>query len=129
MRYHEIKRIAKKLRNDQTPSERLLWTYLKRRKLLGRKFLRQHPIIFESKNNHHWFYVPDFYCWEERIVIELDGPIHDAQQERDAKRDEILKSQGFKILRIKNEELTNIDRVLKSISANFNPSNNYHSPP
>ena len=95
MHYFEIKQIARMLRDDQTPSERLLWSYLKGRKLCCRRFLRQHPIIYESKNNHHWFYIPDFYCWEERLIIELDGPIHDVQKERDKKRDDILTLHGF----------------------------------
>lgn len=51
------------------------------------------------------YYIPDFYCDEKRIVIELDGKIHDFHQEEDKFRDSILQSQGLRILRIKNEEV------------------------
>ena len=105
MKYYEIKKIARRLRSQQTPAEKTLWNYIRERKLMGRKFLRQHPIIYESKRNNHFFYIPDFYCMKEKLVIELDGPVHDYQKERDFRRDQILRSQNLKVLRIKNEEL------------------------
>lgn len=51
MKYYEIKRLASKLRRNQTPSEKLLWSYLQKRQLQGRKFNRQHPVIYESNKN------------------------------------------------------------------------------
>lgn len=119
MKYHKIKKIARELRRNQTAAEKTLWPYISNRKLEGRKFLRQHAIIFESKNNDHSFFIPDFYCSSESLIIELDGPIHDYQRERDKWRDDILKSMGFRILRIKNEELVNIELVLKKIKFEF----------
>ena len=120
MEYHEILAIARKLRYCQTPSEKLLWQYLRKRKLKGRKFLRQHAIIYESRRNSHFFYIADFYCSKEKLVIELDGPIHLQQKEKDMKRDLILSSRGLKIIRIKNEELTDIEKVLKKITSAIN---------
>ena len=79
------------------------------------KFLRQHPIIYESNKNEHFFFVPDFYCAQANLVIELDGPIHKKTVEHDVRRDEILKSHGLKVLRFKNEELDDIGCVLKKI--------------
>ena len=120
MKYHEIKRIAKGLRNHQTPAEKLLWRFLRDKKLEGRRFLRQHPIIYESKGIEHFFYIPDFYCNKEKLIIELDGPVHDNQKERDRRRDLILQSKNLKVLRIKNSELVNINNVLNIIIREFN---------
>ena len=119
MKYHEIKRIARELRKHQTPAEKLLWSYLCNKQLKGRKFLRQHPIIYESKRSEHFFYIPDFYCKKEMLIIELDGPVHDHQKERDRKRDLILYSRNLKVLRIKNEELADIETVLNKVSNEF----------
>jgi very-short-patch-repair endonuclease len=119
MKYYEIKQIASTLRKQQTPSERLLWSYLKKRQLKGRKFLRQHPIKYESVNNEHFFFIPDFYCSQEKLIIELDGAVHINQKEKDQRRELILKSINLKVLRINNEELIDIDAVLKKISQQF----------
>jgi very-short-patch-repair endonuclease len=48
MKWVEIKEIATKLRNNPTPSEILLWSVIRNKQLIGRKFLRQHPIIYDS---------------------------------------------------------------------------------
>lgn len=120
MKYHEIRKISRRLRKQQTPAEKTLWTYIRNRQLYGRKFLRQHPIIYESNRNNHYFFVADFYCKEEKLVIELDGPIHNYQREKDKRRDLILKSRNLNVLRIKNEELVNINRVLEKITRSFN---------
>lgn len=101
MHYNEIKEIASQLRKNPTDAEQILWQQIRKRKLSGCKFLRQHPIIFESDLNEHFFYIPDFYCAEKKLIIELDGKIHDYQISRDYLRDEILKEKGISILRIK----------------------------
>lgn len=119
MKYFEIKKITTKLRSQQTPSEKLLWSYLCKRQLEGRKFLRQHSIIYESDHKEHFFYVPDFYCSKEKLIIELDGPVHMERKIRDQRRELILKSKNLKVLRINNEELKDIDAVLHKISQQF----------
>ena len=73
MYYSEIKKITRKLRWEATPAEQILWRYLRRKQLCGRKFLRQHAIIYDSSGSEHFFYVPDFYCFKEKLAIELDG--------------------------------------------------------
>jgi len=115
MKYSEIKRIADKLRKNQTPEEKRLWERLRKHQINDRKFLRQHVIVYESVNNEHFFFIPDFYCAKEKLIIELDGKIHDYQIDRDRNRDEILKAKGLKILRIRNEELTDLEKVMKKI--------------
>ncbi len=115
MKYPEIKKIAGKLRKNPTASEKIFWEIIRNRRLGGYRFLRQHPLYYEHKVNEHFFFVPDFYCAEIKLIIELDGGIHLQQKERDSYRDDILKSKGFKILRIYNEDLTNIESVKERI--------------
>ena len=115
MKFEEIKRIATKLRNNPTSEEKLLWTEL-RRKNLKYKFLRQHPIIYDSANKEYFFYIPDFYCANKKLVIELDGKVHEFQKEQDVHRTEVLKGKGLHVLRIKNEELKNIEKAIKKIN-------------
>lgn len=125
MKYNEIKSFARMLRLNPTPAEVVLWRFLSKKQLDGRRFLRQHPIIYDSKNNNHAFFVPDFYCRSEMLIIELDGPVHNSRKEYDKHRDEILASMGYKILRIKNKELDNIEDVLSKIRSQLRKS----SPP
>ena len=119
MTYPEIKEITRKLRNNPTSSEQILWRHLRRKQIEGRKFLRQHAIIYESVGKEHFFYVPDFYCEKEKLAVELDGKVHDYTKRRDSKRDEILNVLGIKVLRIKNEDLQNIENVIIRIKNEF----------
>lgn len=119
MKYDQIKQLTRKLRHNATLPEQKLWRYLRRKQLDGRKFLRQHAIIHESIGDEHFFYVPDFYCFQENLAIELDGEIHIYTKERDKSRDEILNDLGIKVLRFKNEELNNIELVLEKIKSEF----------
>jgi very-short-patch-repair endonuclease len=119
MKYEQIKEITRKLRNNATPEEIKLWRYIRKKQLDGRKFLRQHAIIYDSAGDEHFFNVPDFFCYKENLAIELDGKIHLYSREKDNRRDEILNELDIKVLRIKNEELTNIDEVLLKIKEEF----------
>lgn len=110
-----IRERANKLRHSQTPAERMLWTYLRKRQLSGKKFLRQHPIIFtyDTKVQH---FIADFYCHEKMLIIELDGSIHDTQKEYDEMRENVLKDMGYKIIRFRNEEVFgDVQKVLRTI--------------
>ena len=109
-------RRARKLRREMTPEEIILWQQLRNRKFRGLKFLRQHPIIYERLNYKPLFFITDFYCAEKKLVIELDGKIHDFQKQKDQERENILKDMGLYILRIKNEEISSdIIEVLQKI--------------
>jgi very-short-patch-repair endonuclease len=116
MKYNQIKELARKLRKNQTKSEELLWHYIRKKQLNGKQFLRQHPIIYDTYKNEHFFYIPDFYCIENKLAIELDGKIHLKQKEHDALRDERLTEPGIKVIRFKNEELCNIESVVEKIN-------------
>ena len=97
---------AKRLRNQQTDAEALLWSRL-RNQQLGFKFRRQH-LVGE--------YIVDFICPDRRLVIELDGGQHAERVEQDGKRTACLESVGLKVLRFWNDEtLTKTDDVLEAI--------------
>lgn len=113
--------IVRVLRQLQTPEEKELWEMLRNRKLKRLKFLRQHPIIYSHTQGRPQFFVADFYCAEKKLVIELDGKVHDFQKDYDANRDSILNRLGLQVLRIKNEELNDIHSVLKRITSLTHP--------
>jgi len=119
MHYNEIKELSRKFRKNPTPEKLILWQYLRKRKRKGKKFLRQYPVIYENMGTEYFFFIADCYCATEKLIIELDGPVHDRQKERDIRRDEILIQEGYRILRIKNEELKNMEKVLQKIEAVF----------
>ncbi|PKP19592.1 MAG: restriction endonuclease [Bacteroidetes bacterium HGW-Bacteroidetes-21] len=99
--------LARELRKNQTPEEKILWGELRGRRLGGFKFLRQKPIICDND----LFFVADFYCAEMKLVVELDGKIHQTQKEYDAERDRIMTNMGIRVMRLENEELNNISEV------------------
>ena len=98
---------ARKLRKQSTDAERLLWSKLRDRRMMDCKFRRQFPV---------GRYVVDFVCREHGLIIELDGGLHQDQQEYDATRTEWLQSRGYEVLRYwDNDVLTEVDSVLESI--------------
>lgn len=106
---------TRELRKTMTDSERVLWNELRGRKLSGYKFLRQHPILYGGNLLRYNYFVADFYCAEKKAIIELDGTIHNSMVEYDEYRDSELNYLGYKILRIRNEELNNLQDVLSKI--------------
>ena len=113
--YSGIKLIARRLRKEATPSEILLWSLLRGRKLEGLKFLRQHPVFYRIDKDWVEFFIADFYCSKLKLIIEIDGPIHKFHVAEDKIRDAKLKSRGFCVKRIKNEELSDINHVIDNI--------------
>jgi very-short-patch-repair endonuclease len=109
---------ARKLRREMTKEELILWQKLRGRKFRGLKFLRQHPVVYDRINNTPKYFIPDFYCAEKKLVVEVDGKIHDFQKRRDTIREEILQGAGLRILRFNNEEISNdVFKVLRKIEA------------
>ena len=122
-KYLENKR--KKLRNNSTPAEVFLWKHLKQKQISGKKFRRQHSI-----GN----YIVDFYCPEERLVIELDGEVHFEEEtmKYDEERSKYLNELNIKVLRFENQQiLNNLESVLNKISSVINKDENLNkkSPP
>jgi leucyl-tRNA synthetase len=114
-KYPGITELARDLRKRQTPCEILVWNILRRRKLSGYKFLKQHPIFYSIRNHLVDFYIPDFYCAKLRLIIEVDGKIHERQCEYDQERDSKLLEKGIRVFRIKNEELTGIEKATSTL--------------
>lgn len=101
--------VARQFRKEPTKSEELLWQALRGKKLDGLKFRRQQPI---------GSFVVDFYNSNYRLVIEIDGPIHEYQKHADQERQTILEMLGLNILRIKAELVeSDMNTVLKTIRA------------
>ena len=96
---------ARELRKNQTPAETKVWGQLRNRRLLGFKFLRQHPIVVGKYNGRTGFYIADFYCSEKKLVVEIDGLIHAFQIDSDKARDVIMNELGLTVFRITNEEV------------------------
>jgi very-short-patch-repair endonuclease len=114
--------VCRDLRQRETPAEKLLWQHLRNRKLLDKKFLRQHPVCVENRFGRKSYYIPDFYCHEARLVIEADGPIHQFKKEYDKNRDEVLTGLNLSILRFKNDEiLKHTNEVLEKIRMQLTP--------
>ena len=108
--------LCRELRRKQTPAEDILWNNLRNRHLVGKKFLRQHPICVQSILGRNLYYIPDFYCHEARLVIEADGPVHLFKKDYDKNRDEVLADLGLVVLRFTNDEIYNdLNRVLNII--------------
>ncbi len=111
----KIRKHARELRLNMTESEKMLWDGLRGRKLSGFKFLRQHVILYKGNLNRYNYFIADFYCFEKKAVIELDGPVHEYTEEYDKYKDSELMELGIRVLRIKNEELANMKEVLNKI--------------
>ena len=111
----EITAAVRKLRKNPTKAEVIFWEKVRNKKINGKKILRQKPFVVDYENTKR-FFVADFYCAEKKLIIEIDGKIHDKQKENDQYRDFLLQKKGLKILRFKNEEvLHDIDFVIAKI--------------
>jgi len=112
--------ICRELRKNSTPAENILWQAIRNRKLDEKKFLRQHPIFYEITGKES-FFVSDFYCHEEKLIIELDGPYHKYRLKEDELRTEILNYLGLGVMRFRNDEvIKDLKSVLKEIKSGFN---------
>jgi len=98
---------ARRMRKGPTQAEALLWEKLRKRRLGGLRFRRQNII---------YVFIVDFYCPEAKMVIEVDGPVHEKQKEYDRVREECLKELGYQIVRFSNKDvIKDIEMVLAEI--------------
>jgi very-short-patch-repair endonuclease len=116
--WEALKNPIKHMRREPTPAERTLWRALRDRQLAGLKFRRQHPIGTS---------VVDFYCAEVMLAVEIDGAIHDQQQEQDQAREDVLRMRGVTVIRFRNEEVMHslpgvLDRIAVQAAALRPPS-------
>ena len=101
------------LRKNLTHAEAFLWKELQRKKLDGRKFRRQHGV---------GIYIADFYCAEEKLIIELEGEVHNNMNamDYDGKRTAFLNRNGIRVIRFENKMVfENLMGVLLEIKDNF----------
>ncbi len=108
MGLHALKvNLARDMRHDPTAAEAAAWELLRNRRCLGLKFRRQHVIRG---------FIADFYCAELRLVVEIDGGIHDTTQTQadyDEARSRALKLTGIEVVRLRNEDVS--DAVLVTL--------------
>lgn len=120
----ELVKRARVLRGSMTRAEIILWSRLRSKKIDGYKFRRQQPILD---------YIVDFYCDELKLIIEVDGEIH-SQNEKpkyDFRRDNILKINGYHIIRLSNLEIeteinSTTNKIISFIIENLSPSQGDH---
>ena len=118
----EIKERAKALRKRMTCCEKILWQVLRKNKVRGCYFRRQHPI---SK------FIVDFYCHELRLAVEIDGSYHalEQQQEHDSNRSAELENLGIKVIRFTNQAvIENIRKVERQMDEEVRKSGRAGSP-
>jgi very-short-patch-repair endonuclease len=104
---------SRELRKNTTPPERVLWQYLRILNQSGLNFRRQAPI---------GAFIADFADYGRKLVVELDGHTHgsSAAIAYDAERDEFLRNQGFRVLRVTNYDvMTNPEGVVLAIMADI----------
>ena len=107
---------ARQMRREDTRAEKRAWIQLKDRRTLGLNFRRQVPIDR---------YIVDFYCHEIRVIVEIDGEVHDkpGQAEWDAERNERLEELGYEDIHISNNDVfTQPDCLLEMIRSTLYPS-------
>jgi very-short-patch-repair endonuclease len=98
---------AKELRRRMTPEEEMLWKALRANRLGGLHFRRQQIISG---------FIVDFYCHAAKVIVEVDGTVHERQAQADRERDQILTAKGFSVLRFTNDEIReNFTEVLAKI--------------
>ena len=100
---------AKILRLNMTDAEKLLWEKLRNKQISGLHFRAQHPIDI---------FIADFYCHKIKLIIEVDGGIHNTEEQRlhDIGRTAEMEEYGIKVIRFTNDEIfKNIDNVIIKI--------------
>ena len=105
---------AREMRRKPTPAEEKLWAALRGKGLTGLKFRRQHVV---------GSFIADFYCASARLVVEVDGGIHDLQVDDDAARTRQLADYGYRIIRFRNDQVLNAleDVLTQIVAAALNP--------
>ncbi len=99
--------LARRMRLDMTPEEETLWSRLRRRQVDGLRFRRQRPV---------GRYIADFYCPDLRLMIEIDGTVHHGREAFDGNRDDYLTGRGYKVIRLRNEDITHrLNEVIETI--------------
>ena len=119
--WEKLKPLARQMRCEPTPAEKKLWEKVKNKQLLGFKFRRQHTIDR---------FIVDFYCGQARLIVEVDGSVHEYTQEEDAIRQEYLESLELRVIRFTNSEVLNsVEMVVEQIAVELGNRNPTPQPP
>jgi len=103
--------LARRLRNQSTKAEQIMWRVLRNRQLSGYKFYRQVPL---------GAYVVDFWCKSRQFIIEIDGGIHVGRETQDQERDRVLSGLGYRIIRFTNDQVINdLNQVVEVIKTSL----------
>ena len=122
MEYELLKNNAIHNRQYATEAERLLWHYLKEKKI-GYKFRRQH-IVGE--------YITDFIILKHKSIIEIDGKYHQEAEQviKDTQRTQYLEQKGYTVIRFTNEEVFNhMEDVINKIKGTIMAIDSHNTPP
>lgn len=122
MEYELLKNNAIHNRQYATEAERLLWHYLKEKKI-GYKFRRQH-IVGE--------YITDFINLKHKLIIEIDGKYHQEAEQviKDTQRTQYLEQKGYTVIRFTNEEVFNhMEDVINKIKGTIMAIDSHNTPP
>lgn len=112
--------LCRELRKNSTTAEKIFWDDVRNRKFMGKKINRQFPIYFDLLGKET-FFMADFYCHEEKLVIEIDGRYYKRQNEYDAQRTEVINTHGIRVIRFKNELIENdLNKALEILQKEFN---------
>lgn len=102
-----IQQRAQMLCQEMTEAEQILWKRLRNRRLDGLKFRRQHPL---------GQFIVDFYCPAVKLIVEVDGEVHQTQQSYDQARTDHLEASGYRLVRFTNQTVKeDTEAVLEKI--------------
>jgi len=108
----------RQLRRNATPQETKLWGALRNHQTLGYTFRRQHIVHYIITPQGTSYFVADFCCVSLKLIVEVDGAIHDHQKDYDLQRQKILEAKGYTIFRCSNDDVENcFGETVKKIEA------------
>ncbi len=104
--------VCRDLRKNSTKAERIFWEQVRNRRFCGKKFYRQYP-IFHDITGKETFFIADFFCFEEKLIVDMDGRYHQYRLKEDEERTKILNQLGLNVIRFTNDEIENdLENVL-----------------
>jgi very-short-patch-repair endonuclease len=107
------------MRQNSTAAEKAFWNKARNRKLFGLKWNRQFVIECQRDLLFKKYYIADLHCHALKLVVEIDGEIHNNQKSEDLVRTDELKSFGFKVVRFSNDQIINnweeVEKVIEDL--------------
>ena len=126
MRYFETLQLAREHRKNPTKAEKVFWEKVKNKNLNGLTFNRQFLMEYKEVMGNKLYYIADFHNFQNKLVIEIDGDIHEQQKEYDNEREIDIKYMGYQVLRFSNDEVIyNWEKVEKRILEFLKPMDSH----